>query len=163
MRKMLAAVTVRPFRPEDDEFVLALSERAFAPWSAHPGASVVAMIERAGARTLVAESRTRSLGFAIVGLVRHARDYGPWQKPLLASLDAIAVTPEAQGRRLGRLLLGHAMDLAREAGAIAMSLNTARTNARARRLFESAGFQTLVTLRGFYASGQSALHMIRTL
>ena len=50
------------------------------------------------------------------------------------------VDPEFQGRGIGRELLGHAVDVARERGFPSATLVTAVANARARRFYEREGW-----------------------
>lgn len=52
----------------------------------------------------------------------------------------VCVRPDRQARGLGRLLLEHAIGVAKAAGAARMMLKVHRDNAGARRLYESAGF-----------------------
>jgi GNAT superfamily N-acetyltransferase len=62
------------------------------------------------------------------------------------TVDLLAVAPPAQGRGVGRLLLGHAERIARDAGAKALHLHTVAKYDRLVKFYESAGFE--VTHRG---------------
>jgi ribosomal protein S18 acetylase RimI-like enzyme len=64
---------------------------------------------------------------------------------------------------VGRFLLDHAEALARGEGAVSLTLMTAETNARARRLFTSAGFHRLLVLDRAYARGQRGIVMSKAL
>jgi ribosomal protein S18 acetylase RimI-like enzyme len=55
-------------------------------------------------------------------------------------LEAIAVAVNAEGRAVGKALLEAAEAAARERGALSMSLHVFATNARARRMYERAGY-----------------------
>jgi len=57
-----------------------------------------------------------------------------------AHLEAIAVSEEAEGKGVGKALLEAAEAGARERGALSMSLHVFSTNARARRVYQRAGF-----------------------
>lgn len=156
-------IQIRRARATDEDFLRALSERVFAVYSRNPVGTTLAIIDEPGAITLVAEDQGLSLGFASIAFDALGRPFGPWRDPVLARLNAIAVRPDAFGRGVGRALLGRAEAAARDRGAVAMTLNTAESNARARALFTSAAFQTLYLVRGFYARGQSAFAMQKLL
>ncbi|MBI1189149.1 MAG: GNAT family N-acetyltransferase [Tepidisphaera sp.] len=55
------------------------------------------------------------------------------------------VEPACRGRGLGRLLMQHALERAREIGVTQLRLDVARANEPARRLFESCGFRVSVS------------------
>lgn len=57
-----------------------------------------------------------------------------------AHLEAIAVAQNAEGRGIGKALLQAAEAAARERGARSMSLHVFASNARARRVYERAGY-----------------------
>jgi ribosomal protein S18 acetylase RimI-like enzyme len=158
-----AALTVRPKRTSDDEFILALSERVFAVYSTVPSASMSAMLTQRGAEVAIAEVGRTKIGFVVVSFERLRRDFGPWTRPVIARLDAIAVRPDAQGRGVGRVLLAHVEEIARAADAVTISLRTAETNLRARHLFESSGFMTLLELEDMYKDHQRAFAMMKPL
>ena len=179
MRKTTADLILRPRRPADDGFIYRLSDRLFAPYSRHPTGSMASMLAERGALAFVAEAeaeRTRGgeptslnpgapgpAGFIVLGFERFARTFGPWQRPALARLNAIGVQPDLHGRGVGRFLLDHAESVARDAGAVSLTLMTAETNTRARRLFAGAGFQALFTLERAYARGQRGIVMTKAL
>jgi ribosomal protein S18 acetylase RimI-like enzyme len=163
MRKTTTDLTVRPKRPADDDFLFRLSDWLFAPYSVHPTSAMAAMLGERGARAMVAELRRTPVGFFVVGIERFPKPFGPWKRPALARLNAIGVLPEAQGRGVGRFLLHHAEEAARDGGAVSMTLMTAETNQKARRLFRSAGYQELYAVEQAYAKGQRGIVMTRAL
>lgn len=55
------------------------------------------------------------------------------------------VEPRCRGRGVGRALLTHAIDRAREIGVTQVRLDVAKANEPARRLFESCGFRVSVS------------------
>jgi len=61
----------------------------------------------------------------------------------VALLEELYVAPEARGEGQGRALLEHAMELARDRGAISIELNASEADVAARGLYESAGFTNL--------------------
>jgi ribosomal protein S18 acetylase RimI-like enzyme len=63
-----------------------------------------------------------------------------WTEALECYLAELYVVPERRGQGLGRALMEAAMDLARQAGADLMDLNTAEDDAAAIALYERLGF-----------------------
>jgi dTDP-4-amino-4,6-dideoxy-D-galactose acyltransferase len=56
-------------------------------------------------------------------------------------IGLVAVNPEARGRGLGRLLVGHAVSWCRSRGADSVKVATQATNVAAMRLYEQGGFR----------------------
>jgi ribosomal protein S18 acetylase RimI-like enzyme len=179
MRKTTADLILRPRLPSDDGFIYRLSDRIFAPYSRHPTGSMASMLSEHGALVFVADTRAvivapahpdpdacapgRPAGFFVLGFDGLPLRFGPWQRPAVARLNAIGVQPDLHGRGVGRFLLEHAEAVARDAGAVSLTLMTAETNARARRLFVAAGFQRLFSLEQAYARGQRGIVMTKLL
>jgi ribosomal protein S18 acetylase RimI-like enzyme len=162
MRKTTADLILRPRRPTDDGFIYRLSDRIFAPYSRQPTGSMASMLSERGALAFVAElPGSPPAGFIVLGFERLTQPYGPWQRPALARLNAIGVQPDLHGRGVGRFLLDRAEGVARDAGAVSLTLMTAETNVRARRLFTGAGFQILFSIEHAYARGQRGLVMTK--
>ena len=65
-------------------------------------------------------------------------------------LHLLAVSPRVQGRGVGRVLLRKALEVSREAGDLAVRLDSLPWNEPARRLYESEGFQLRGEKRLFY-------------
>ncbi len=63
-----------------------------------------------------------------------------WTDALECYLAELYVAPERRGRGLGRALMEAAMELARARGADRMDLGTGDSDAAARALYESLGF-----------------------
>lgn len=103
------------------------------------------------------------MGFVIVALESLGRNFGPFSRPSVAHLDAIAVRPNMSSKGLGHRLLSHAETMARAGGAVSMSLLTAESNHEAQRLFSSAGYQVLTFFDGVYAGQERALSMFKAL
>jgi len=79
-------------------------------------------------------------------------------------LLALGVLPAARRLGVGRRLLAQVLAAARASGGRRVTLEVASSNAPARRLYESAGFQLLDVRRGYYrATGDDALVMERLL
>lgn len=63
-----------------------------------------------------------------------------WAEGLECYLQELYVAPALRGRGIGRALLTATIELAREAGAAGVDLNTGETDTEARGLYESMGF-----------------------
>jgi ribosomal protein S18 acetylase RimI-like enzyme len=163
MRKTTTDLILRPKRPTDDGFIYKLSNRIFAPYSMHPIASMTSMLGEEGSLAMVAVQGAAPVGFFVLGFERLEKSFGPWRRPTLARLNAIGVEPDLHGRGVGRFLLDHAEELARAEGAVSITLMTAETNARARRLFSASGFAQLLVLQRAYARGQRGVVMTKVL
>jgi ribosomal-protein-alanine N-acetyltransferase len=77
---------------------------------------------------------------------------------------AIATHPDFRGRGVAAQLLGHVLDVARQAGCSLATLEVRRSNAPAIALYERAGFKTVhVRARYYQDDGEDALVMLRGL
>lgn len=56
-------------------------------------------------------------------------------------LNDLFVIPEARGQRVGEALIGAAVEVARESGAVGVQLETAHSNLSGQKLYERLGFQ----------------------
>jgi len=156
-------VVLRKARDEDVDFLVGLSQRVFRPYADRPGVAMMRMLRCPTSEVVVAATPEERLGFVVVDTVELARSFGPWARPALARIDAIAVRPNVRRRGLGRRLLFHAESLARARGAVALSLSTAESNHRARRLFEAAGYGLVAPIDDVYIDGQVGLAMLKPL
>lgn len=161
--------TIRPARADDAEFLIALSKRVFRQYLSNAAGVMLRMIRNPACEIAVAEGLTRTngpelrLGFVVVNIKTLDRPFGPWPRPSVAHLDAIAVRPNVSGCGLGRRLLLHAEEIARSREAVSMSLLTAQTNTRAKRLFQGAGYQLLAPFDDVYDDGGAGLAMWKAL
>lgn len=139
---------IREMRPEDCDALDALR--------AEPGLSIDPRVELSGQLTrawVVSDAPGGPpLGYAL----------GWWVIDELELL-AVAVLPQARRRGVGRRLLDEVLAEIRARGGRRVLLEVARSNAAARRLYESAGFRVLDVRRGYYATGDDALVMERLL
>ena len=156
-------LTVRLRRADDDEFIRDVAQESFARWSHSPRNSIMAMVHERTARTIVAEKEGERLGFAIVTFETLPRSFGPWSRPAVAHLDAIAVRKNARRLGIGQVVLASAETLAREGNAVCMTLHTARGNRPALLLFSTYGYQITLEISEFYRNGQPALAMTKLL
>lgn len=83
----------------------------------------------------VAEDDGGLLGLALTSLRPEPLSHAP-----AAHLEAIALVPAAEGRGIGKALMGEAERAARERGARYMTLHVFASNARARGLYERCGY-----------------------
>ncbi|MGC1239164.1 MAG: GNAT family N-acetyltransferase [Acidimicrobiales bacterium] len=60
--------------------------------------------------------------------------------PEEAHVRVLAVAPEARRRGVGRMLMSHCADVARQNGKTRLTLNTSVTNSSAQRFYESIGY-----------------------
>jgi len=163
MHHRIADLTVRPSRADDHAFVRALASGAFAAYSRDPSGTMSSILGEPGTETLLAELGSVRAGFVVLRYERLARDMGPWKRPTVARINAIAVAPDVRRLGVARSLLAHAEDAARARSARSLSLATAEKNIRARRVFEAAGFFPLARFERYYAGGQAAVWMCKPL
>jgi len=145
-------IEIRPARADDARDISEISAEAFAEYSRNAASSGAGMMQRPDARTWVATER------AVVGFVIVRRGDGD-----TAWLDAIAVSPSARGRGVGRLLLASAELEAKRAGARTLGLATADSNLAALDLFLAAGFVIERRVPRYYERGQTAVEMKKRL
>jgi ribosomal protein S18 acetylase RimI-like enzyme len=146
------ATSLRSFRPDDAEAVVALSRQAFARPEEHVGNPVwlsVAELERETAdwkpgateTLVVAEEDAEIVGFGGVEVAdgfEHADLFGP------------VVAKHAQGQRLGARLLAESVARARAHGASILVAAIGTRNTRGRVLLERSGFHPRARPQAFY-------------
>jgi len=163
MHENLARITIRPVSSGDEEFVHELASLAFSAYSSDPRRAIRSILGERNTETLVAELDARCVGFVVVQYEQLSRNFGPWVTPTAARINAIAVSPHAQRKGVGRRLLASAEAAARRRPALSLSLATSEKNVRARRLFQAAGFVQFTSLERYYAGAQTAVLMHRAL
>jgi ribosomal protein S18 acetylase RimI-like enzyme len=153
-------VDIRAYRPSDEERVVALSLRAWAPvfasveealggelsarlhgdWREHQAAAVRATL--ADARVWVADP---VVGFVAASVLDRAR--------LLGEISMLAVDPDHQRLGIGKALTEVAVAWLRESGMRVVMVETGGDpgHVAARELYESAGFTSLPVARYFQA------------
>lgn len=158
-----AAIAFRPRLPSDDDYIRALSTGAFAEYARSGASAVRALILADGARTEMAVLGDEPVGFVVVSFDRARLSYGPVGRAWVAHLSAIATDPMMLRRGIGTRLLQRAEEIAREHGAICLSLTTGVANERARALFTKAGYLSLAGVADFYRAGQDGVFMHKSL
>ena len=140
--KQVAAVQVRSMQSGDLERVLEIAQlRSEAPhWSAeaYQRAMDSAATPRRYAR--VAERAGELLGFAVVVAIAGE-----------AELESIAVAPEAERQGVGRLILGHLLDLAQKENLSRILLEVRASNQRAIGFYRALGWQATGVRKRYYA------------
>ncbi|TXR56646.1 GNAT family N-acetyltransferase [Quadrisphaera setariae] len=164
----MAGWRLRPARAGDAGEVLVVSLAAFVSEAQRYGdpllpplretvADVRAAIEDPALRVVVAEAGAwsdwkpdRLLGAVRVRLARDpspAQGAGPDDQdddgggPLVGHVGRLVVVPDAQGRGLGKALLGAAEDEARRSGAARMELFTGAASESSIALYQRAGYR----------------------
>ncbi len=105
-------------------------------------------------RTLVAEADGRLAGAAVLLFRARAR---------VARLYSISVAPHGRGQGVGARLLAACEAEAAARGCVRLRLEVRASNARALRLYESAGYRVLARLESYYPDGEAALRMEKEL
>ena len=139
--------TIRPATTADADPILALADRLLvgvAPWRDEAAVtaavrgwvrtSLAAMAEP-GHAVLVADLEGVVVGFVSLSPGNH------WAGDPDASIGELVVSPEAEGRGIGRALVEAAMERARENGSTRISVSTGAANTRARNLYRRLGFE----------------------
>ncbi|MBI5631535.1 MAG: ribosomal protein S18-alanine N-acetyltransferase [Elusimicrobia bacterium] len=139
--------SVRPARPQDIEALFEIEKR----WPTTPGWS------REQFQRELDFERSYFVVLELGGLVRGYA--GLWILPPEAQVTTLAVAPEAAGQGLGRLLLGHLIELCRGRGLKKISLEASAKNERALRLYRGFGFRVVGRRAKFYNDGSDAILM----
>lgn len=148
-----APVMVQRMRWWDLEEVHALEQALFGPdaWTVGQFWSELARVPESRSY-VVARSEGRIVGYAGTFAV------GPE-----VDVQTVAVAADAQGRGIGRLLVQHLVEHARQAGARVLHLEVRADNAPALALYERLGFVATGRRRDYYGRGRDALLMSRQL
>jgi GNAT superfamily N-acetyltransferase len=159
--KPLPAVRIRRGTAGDSGFVREVAVQVFHHLGDY-GRILPTWLLHEGVLTHVAEEGGVAVGVTMLGFypIGSGSSSG-----LVADLLAIAVSPRAQGRGVGKKLLQHAIEHVRDAqkrlSVREIKLSVADDNGRARRLFVQFGFALVPGEHGYYDGGQVALHMTR--
>jgi ribosomal-protein-alanine N-acetyltransferase len=144
--------TLRPMHWSDVPAAHALEEQLFPvdAWSIETFWSELAHVPDTRCYLAAVDDADRLVGYA--GVMTVADD---------ADVQTVAVSPEVQGRGIGRLLLHGLLRTARERGCRQMFLEVRSDNAPAIALYESQGFVVSGHRRDYYGSGVDAVTMRR--
>lgn len=124
----------------DDELVAAFARLIPQLSKATPPdrATLEALVAQPGCRVLVARAAGRIIGTLTLTLYRIPTG-------LQARIDDVVVDDAGRGKGIGEALSRRAIELAREAGARAVSLTSRPSREAANRLYVRLGFQQLET------------------
>lgn len=140
----MSAITLRPMRWPDIEAVHAIETSVFKvdPWTAEQFWGELAQPTR---EYVVADVDGAIIGYA--GAYLLAPD---------ADVQTIAVSPAAQGKGVGRLLLEQLIAIAVDAHCSQLLLEVRSDNESAIAMYERFGFEAISTRRDYYATGVDA-------
>jgi len=131
-------VSIRVMRESDVPEVVYIENRSFrVPWSERTFKS---LLRQPHAALYVAETAGAVAGYAAVWFVADE-----------AELGDLAVHPDYRRRGIGSLLLGRALEEARDRAIRVLYLEVRTGNEDARRLYERSGFEVLTVRRGYYS------------
>lgn len=105
-----------------------------------PTPDVATLTQRIGRLLKEGEIKVLLAGDTPDGLALLRLRAGLWTAGPEAHLQELYVVPALRGQGIGRALLEATIELARDAGATGIDLNTGETDTAARALYESAGF-----------------------
>ncbi len=88
-------------------------------------------------RLIVAESESRVVGMLQLSILPHLTYEGGWR----AQIEGVRVAEEMRSRGVGRVLLTHAIDAARERGCHLVQLTTDKRRPEALRFYRELGFE----------------------
>jgi [ribosomal protein S18]-alanine N-acetyltransferase len=153
--------TVRDFRPEDFETVWRIDQDCFPPGISYSRQELKSYIRRRGSVTLVAtnsgegdkieKDKAEIAGF----IVAHSGATGH-----IITIDVVA---SARRSGVGSLLLRSAEERLREAGSLAVGLETAVDNLSALAFYKRHGYTVVKTWPRYYSNGVDALMLKKEL
>lgn len=161
-RVRVEGLWLRPLSPEDRGELEVLAEQAFEAWATQPAQAFTAMLA-SSAHAVVAVLDGSVAGFALSRRVDGPPVYGPWERPHVQHVDAVAVHRHLRRRGVGAALVSHLVELAERDGARGIFAMTAADNYGARALLEGAGLDYLAGMRGAYRMREPAVLMFRYL
>lgn len=148
--KALSEARVRSVEATDLEAIAAIHSQCFAKgWNA---GDIRTMLQTPGAGAMVVE-----LGGSLYGFVQFQWAAGE------AEIYTLCVAPNYRRQHFGRDLVEGLARHLRERGTTKLHLEVAENNQAARGLYERAGFSVTGLRRNYYADGQNAVMMARTL
>jgi ribosomal protein S18 acetylase RimI-like enzyme len=138
---------IRTGRPDDLDALDQIERTAFEPARRASRRSLRRSLASLRQRVLVAETRGKVGGYAVLWCFRHT-----WR------LYSIASDPALQGQGIGTLLLERAIGLARSEGARWLQLEARETPAL-QGWYARNGFEVVVRLPSYYGPGDDAVRM----
>lgn len=140
-------VRFRPMTSDDIDHVMVIERTSYRfPWSL---GFFLQELRVACARSILAEIDGRIIGYVLY-----------WLLPGTVDVHNIAVHVDYRRRGLGRTLLNEVIAQAKGHSAQRMTLEVRKSNLVAQKLYESMGFFTSGTRKGYYSDdGEDALAM----
>lgn len=137
MNAVLQPVTsYRPMHSEDVDRVVAIEHEIYAfPWTRGNFADSL----KAGYNCWISQVDEETMGYGVMMVAAGE-----------AHLLNLGIAAPWQGRGLGRQLLCHLADVAREHHAEVMLLEVRTSNTAARRLYANSGFKVLTIRKNYY-------------
>ncbi|MFY9997144.1 MAG: ribosomal protein S18-alanine N-acetyltransferase [Leclercia sp.] len=131
-------ITFRKMTVEDLDDVIEVEVNSFAtPWSRE--AFYNELTKNQFAHYLVAEVDDKVVGYC-----------GVWIIVDEAHITNIALLPDYRGLKLGEALMGRIVEIAREVGAIRITLEVRVSNERAQNLYRKFGFEEGALRKQYY-------------
>jgi [ribosomal protein S18]-alanine N-acetyltransferase len=140
-------------RADDCDSILAIEELSFLhAGERFEGRRIRNLLSNPRMKVFVAEADQMVMGWSAGFCWMRGRE--PWGR-----VYALAVHPEARGRRLGPRLLEKMIEELKQLGARRIFLEVSATNHGAMKLYEGFGFVVCQTLEGYYGRDRPALRM----
>ncbi len=145
--------TLRDYRPADFARLCEIDRQCFPPRVAYSARDMAGFLRASGAHAIVAENSRGAIVAFVLTLAYRKRGY-------IVTLD---VLPRYRGHSLGRRLMLESEKRLAAAGAQQVQLETAVTNRAAQALYQSLGYTFVRRRRRYYADGEDAWLMEKTL
>ncbi|HEX7286680.1 MAG TPA: N-acetyltransferase [Candidatus Angelobacter sp.] len=136
---------LRPYRAQDFQRLLEIDHECFVEGIAYPEEEMRYFVEQDSATTLVGSEDGKLQGFVIADRLKPRR-----ATHSMGHIITIDVTPQAQGRNLGSMLLAAAEEELRKAACSFVTLEVAVDNERALRFYKKHGYSVLKVLPRYY-------------
>ncbi len=129
---------IRNATPSDIPALCALMRQYYAHDHARATNALQTLLREARGAAWLLSADGADIGYAVI-VWSYSLEYGGIE----AVLDELYLRSEARGSGLGRELMQHVTQAAREAGAVVLRLETERDNESARTFYTRLGFATL--------------------
>ncbi|MCZ0756478.1 ribosomal protein S18-alanine N-acetyltransferase [Anoxybacillus sp. J5B_2022] len=139
---MVMEINFRPMTLDDLDGVLAIEKTSFTlPWSRE--AFYNELVHNRYAKYVVMEHDGRIIGYC-----------GMWVVIDEAHITNVAVLPEYRGKKLGEALMRKMMEIAKQLGAVTMTLEVRVSNNVAQSLYRKLGFLNGGIRKRYYPDNQ---------
>jgi ribosomal-protein-alanine N-acetyltransferase len=144
---------LRAFRPSDLPILYEIDQTCFLPGVSYGKSELASFIAERGSRTWIAEEGGEIVGFLIADRAG----------PRAAHIVTIDVRAEWRRRGVGRILMDAAEEWATDQKVELIYLETADDNLIAQRFYQVRGYAKVERVEGYYANGQAAWVMAKSL